>query len=78
MARWADDEDEDRDPADDGEGEPTVPCQYCRREMHEDSPRCPHCGNYVSREDAPTSRKPWWIIIGGLAALYAVYRWVVG
>jgi len=77
MSRWAQDDDEIHDP-DDDEDEPTVPCPYCRREMHEDSPRCPHCGNYVSREDAPPSRKPWWIIIGGLLALYAVYRWVVG
>jgi hypothetical protein len=60
------------------EEEPTVPCPYCREEIHEDSPRCPHCGNYVSQEDAPAGRRPWWLIIGVAACLYAVYRWIVG
>jgi hypothetical protein len=44
--------------------------------MLEDSPRCPYCGNYISREDHPPSRKPWWIILGGLAVLYIVYHWL--
>ena len=62
---------------DDGdEEEPTVPCPYCRREIHEDAQRCPYCENYISAEDAPPARKPWWIIVGVLLALYAVYRWV--
>jgi hypothetical protein len=76
MSRWTDDD--DAIDSDDGEDEQTVPCPNCRREMHADSPRCPYCGNYVSREDALPSRKPWWIIIGGLAVLYIVYRWVIG
>jgi hypothetical protein len=76
MRRWADDDDEDFEPDDRDADEPTVPCPYCRREMLEDSPRCPYCGNYISREDAPPSRKPWWIILGGLAVLYIVYHWL--
>jgi hypothetical protein len=58
--------------------EATVPCPYCKREIHEDSYRCPHCGNYLSEEDSVPSRKPWWIIVGAVLALYAVYRWIVG
>ena len=65
---WDDDEDE----------ETTVPCPYCRRPIHEDSPRCPHCGNYISEEDTVPARKPWWIILGVLLALYVVYRWIAG
>jgi hypothetical protein len=58
--------------------EPTVPCPNCQREIHEDSPCCPHCGSYVSREDQPPASKPWWIIIGTLACLYVIYRWIAG
>ena len=58
--------------------EATVPCPYCKREIHEDSYRCPHCGNYLSEEDSVPSRKPWWIIVGAVLALYAVYRWIAG
>ena len=63
---WDGDEDE----------EATVPCPYCRCPMHEDSTRCPHCGNYISDEDAVPARKPWWIILGVVLALYVVYRWL--
>jgi hypothetical protein len=62
----------------DDEEESTIPCPYCKREIHEDSPRCPYCENYISGEDAPRSRKPWWMIIGLLLCLYAIYRWIVG
>jgi hypothetical protein len=58
------------------EDEPTIPCPYCKREIHEESERCPYCENYITQEDAPSSGKPWWIIIGALLALYAVYRWI--
>jgi predicted nucleic acid-binding Zn ribbon protein len=70
----------DEDDEDDGQddGDTTIPCPYCRRPIYEDSQRCPHCGNFISEEDAPAARKPWWIIVGALLALYAVYRWIVG
>jgi hypothetical protein len=37
--------------ADESGDEPTVPCQYCRREILEDSSRCPYCELYVSAEN---------------------------
>jgi len=61
-----------------GEEEATVPCPHCGREIHEDSQRCPSCENYVTEEDAPSGRKPWWLVAGVLACLYVVYRWVTG
>jgi MYXO-CTERM domain-containing protein len=78
MPRRHDHEDDWEEEFDSEDEEPTVPCPSCRRPIHEDSPRCPHCGHYVSEEDAPPGRKPWWLVLGALAALYAVYRWIAG
>ncbi|MGO8690656.1 MAG: hypothetical protein ACLQLG_13620 [Thermoguttaceae bacterium] len=61
-----------------GDEDGTVPCPSCGRPIYEDSPRCPHCGNYISEEDPPPARKPWWIIVGALLVFYAVYRWIFG
>ena len=62
---------------DDDESE-TVPCPYCREEIHEDAVRCPSCGNYISAEDAPPGRKPWWLIVGVIVCLVIVYFWIFG
>ena len=70
-------DDDDEESYDEDEGS-TVACPYCGQQMYEDSPRCPHCERYVSEEDAPPARKPWWIVVGTLVCLYAVYRWIVG
>jgi hypothetical protein len=72
-----DDEEESGEPVDDDE-ESTVPCRYCKRPIYEDAPRCPHCEQYISDEDSPPARKPWWIIVGTVVCLYIVYRWVAG
>jgi predicted amidophosphoribosyltransferase len=66
--------DDDWDPDDE---QPTVTCPYCKRAVPEDAAYCPYCENFISHEDAPASRKPWWIVIGTLACLYIVYRWIV-
>ena len=90
MPRWPRDEDawddeyesaddpDDSDWADEDDDEPTAPCPYCGREIHEEAPRCPYCENYVSAADSPPQRKPWWLVVGVLLCLYAVYRWIVG
>ncbi len=85
--RTADDrerDDEDRDGDDIGsagwdhdEVEATVPCPYCRREIFEDAVRCPHCGEYLSDEDAPAGPRPWLIVVGVLLSLAAVWVWIV-
>jgi hypothetical protein len=58
--------------------EPTVECPHCRESIHEDAQRCPYCGNYVSEEDRPPPRPPWWIALGVVVCLYLIYRWIVG
>ncbi len=86
MPRWRDWDDddpgmvhdpEDDDWSDDWDDEPTVSCPHCRREILEDAERCPYCEQYLSKEDAPRQRKPWWVIIGVIVCLYVVYRWNV-
>lgn len=69
---------EEREWDDDDEGEPTIACPYCRRDIHEDAERCPYCEQYLSDEDAPPSRKPWWIIVGVALCLYVVWLWIGG
>jgi hypothetical protein len=71
-----DDEFDEDDPDDDGDV--TVPCPHCRREIHEDSERCPYCERYISDRDAPHRRKPWWIVAGVVICLYIVFRWITG
>jgi hypothetical protein len=71
-----DDYDTDADDVNADEEEPTVPCPYCRREIHEDANQCPYCEQYVSREDAPRQPKPWWLIGGVIVCLYVVWQWL--
>lgn len=68
---WSDDADGD-------EEEATIPCPECNQPVHEDSPRCPSCGYYITDEDAPIQPKPWWIIVGSLLCLVVIYLWIVG
>jgi hypothetical protein len=72
-----DDLDDEDDFEDEGDDEPTVPCPYCRRQIHEDAQRCPYCEQYLSDEDAPPARKPWWIIVGVIVCLLLVLRWII-
>jgi hypothetical protein len=32
---------------------------------------------YISEEDAPPTRKRWWIVLGAVLCLIAVYLWVM-
>jgi len=56
----------------------TIPCPYCGNEVHEDSPRCPSCENYLSLEEVlpkPT-QKPWWVLLGAGLGLLVFLRWL--
>jgi uncharacterized paraquat-inducible protein A len=56
--------------------EPTIACPYCGEQVHEDSPRCPHCENYLSREEFPSEAKPWWMLLGAGLGLLAFLTWL--
>jgi predicted nucleic acid-binding Zn ribbon protein len=47
----------------DADDEPeVVPCPYCGKGVSEEAEVCPHCRNYISREDAPQSaRSSTWV-----------------
>ncbi len=66
------------DPADEDE-DATVPCSSCGAEIYDDAERCPECGHYQSREDAPRSQWPLWIIVGiGVCLLIAIAWGLLG
>jgi hypothetical protein len=71
-------DDFDEDYPEDDDDESTVPCPHCKREIHEDSQRCPYCEHYISKEDSPAGRRPWWIVVGVIVCLYVVLRWITG
>jgi hypothetical protein len=54
----------------------TVPCPYCGQEMYDDSPRCPHCDRYISKEDMPPARQPMWVVVGIVLCLCAAAVWI--
>ncbi|RLS32009.1 MAG: hypothetical protein DWH79_08960 [Planctomycetota bacterium] len=62
------------DSAADSGDEPTVPCPWCREEIFEDAVQCPACGKYLSDEDAPPPRKPWWVVAVAVLLLYVFVR----
>ena len=65
----------DTDEAD--EADHTVPCPYCRRGVYENAERCPHCGSYLSHEDAPR-RYPLWIVAAVIVCLVVILLvWVL-
>lgn len=75
---WDDPYDEDVDEDAREDGDDTVPCPRCKREVYENAQQCPYCHYFLSEEDALASLKPWWVIVGAVLALGAVYLWTVG
>ncbi len=67
---------DDEDDFGDDEGGETVPCPYCGADVYEDAERCPSCGKYISREDAP-SRVPLWIKLTALVCIVVAVGWAV-
>jgi len=82
MTRWWDDlDDEDRDlpqPVDldyDQDSE-TIDCPFCGEPIHEDTPRCPHCGMWVEDLSPAWQRSLGWfwpVMVALLVAVILVY-----
>jgi hypothetical protein len=53
-----------------------VQCKRCRKMIWEESVSCEHCGYFVTLED-PSGWRPWWLIIGVVAGLLCVIRWIL-
>lgn len=67
----ADADDPETDGDDDPEDPATVPCPFCREEILEDAPRCPHCERYLSDEDHARSQMPRWVLVTAILCLAA-------
>ena len=73
-----DDDDEiDYSLRDEDDGD-TIACPHCGQDVFDDAEQCPNCGMYLSEEDAPARRWPWWMWVGLAGALFVAWRWVVG
>ncbi len=60
----------------DDQGNDTINCPSCGASMYDDSPRCPACGEYPSREQFP-AKKPTWILLTGFLCLLLVLTWLL-
>jgi predicted nucleic acid-binding Zn ribbon protein len=55
----------------------TAPCPYCGTDIFEGGERCPRCGEYLSREDAPAAPQRTWIVVGIVICLVIVAIWIM-
>jgi hypothetical protein len=57
----------------------TVTCPECGADVYEDTPRCPHCGNYLgSPTHAITAGRGWWFALGIIGILAALAVLIIG
>lgn len=61
---------------DDFKEDDTLPCPYCRKEVHLDSQQCPYCEQYISLEDAPPRPRVWWVTVTVLVLLFVTLFWL--
>ena len=52
-----------------GEQSTTTVCPHCKAEMYDDTVQCPHCGEYLTREQPGVSSYPPWVYAGAVIAL---------
>ena len=64
----ADDDWNDVDDSDDG----YVSCPYCGATMLEDAEYCPKCDRWITNDDLPAKRLPWWIVVIVMAVIVAM------
>ena len=77
-----DDEDDEADYAGFDTSEPddeaTIPCPFCGEEIYDDAECCPECGRYLTKEDAPSQPKSWWVVAGVVICIAIVVAWAMG
>lgn len=63
----------DMDRDDGSDSVDTEPCPFCGRLIYEQSEICPHCQNFVSREEAANRKRyPLWIFVGAIVCIAIV------
>lgn len=58
--------------AENPEGNDTITCRGCGRQIYEDAFQCPYCGQYVEADTSPWSDRPFWWIVLAILGLLAV------
>jgi hypothetical protein len=71
------DDDDLGEPDDGDDNEPTILCPNCHKTIYEDSPQCPHCGEYILEEPSLPGRYAWWIILGVILCFCAIFAWFI-
>ena len=57
----------------DDESSELLPCPKCGALIHEESERCPACGEYVVHESSIWSGRSWlWIVLGLLGVIAVI------
>ncbi len=67
----------DQDSSNADDVEPTLPCPFCKKPIHEDADVCPRCGNFVGGYDAPRPRVPPLVWIGVVLAGLCILTWIL-
>lgn len=57
-----DDESWDEDYDDDDDDDGYIPCPHCGETMLEAADHCPACNRWITSEDLPRKRHPWWVV----------------
>lgn len=81
---WSEEDDERdlpqaMDLEEDDDGDYVVDCLYCGQPIHEDAPRCPHCGQWQDAEHSPATRRAggwFWPVMVALLVAVILVMWM--
>jgi len=66
----------DESDMDDSDDPDVIECPCCRKSISEEAEWCHHCGNYLSREDAPR-HVPAWVYVAAGVIILVVLTWLL-
>jgi len=69
--------DMDPDEGDDPELVETTVCPHCGKRIYEETQQCPQCHNYVTFEEAPARKPPWFLIAVAVCLLIVLLVWAM-